>query len=150
MSAVVPKSITLVRPAFERVVSAGFLLSFLLLVVSVGLPRGAWGAALTYKQTDTTGITDNFGCDGVTTFGTNRVDLMMQQGGTAGTVSQFISNHTTEADIDISYVSPADDPGLKSWQAGNWVVRLDVDPTNTDGTLTWDGTCIFVVDSAGT
>ena len=49
--------------------------------------------------------------------------------------------------IGVTYISPVNDPGLTSWQAGNWVVRLNVDPADTDASIKWDGTCIFVVDS---
>lgn len=71
---------------------------------------------------------------------------MMQQGGTAGTLNNFMSVDVG-TEIGVSNISPLNDPGL-NWQAGNWVVRLD--NSNTDFSITWDGTCIFVVDSSGT
>jgi hypothetical protein len=74
-------------------------------------------------------------------------DFMMQQGGTAGTLSNFMSVDVG-TEIGVSNISPLNDPGLTNWQAGNWVVRLD--NSNADFSITWDGTCIFVVNSSGT
>jgi len=64
----------------------------------------------------------------------------MQQVGTAGTTSNFVRVDALHTEIGITYISPANDPGLKAWQTGNWVVRLN--NTDTDGSITWDGTCI--------
>ncbi len=144
------KAVTQARawwPDFGRAVLVSFVL---LTAVGFGLPRGARAAVpFIYKQTDITGVANDFSCDGTTeNVPTQRFDLAMQQVGTAGTASNFVRVDAQHAQIGVTYISPINDPGLKNWQSGNWVVRLD--DTVVDGSITWDGTCIFVVDSAGT
>ncbi len=105
---------------------------------------------LTYSETDTVGIANNFAVGGATGHGLGTTfDLVMQQGGGFGTATHKVSFDPATA-ICITYISPTNDPAITNWASGNWVVRLNVDPADTDGSIVWDSTGIFVVDSAGT
>lgn len=109
-------------------------------------------ATFTYTTTNTTsGISNVFSCDGVTTSGASRYDLVMQQGGSGGTSVGYNPSLTSlQTAIGLSLISPSSDPGLTSWPAGNWTVNLDVGAGDTQGPVVWDGACIFEVNSTGT
>ncbi|HYL14995.1 MAG TPA: hypothetical protein VEV41_18280 [Terriglobales bacterium] len=107
------------------------------------------GSSATYAETDTAGTTNNFICDGVTGSGTLRNDNTMQQGGTPGAAHSYGPNTGTKG-IVASFISPPGDPNLVNWNSGNWVMRLNDTGGGGIGSLTWTGTCIFRVDSAGT
>jgi hypothetical protein len=128
-----------------------FIGIIILLAASISFPQQAWGAALTYQQTDTIGIKNDFACDGaVPSPGHTRQELVMRQGGASGTAENLITINQSATQVGVTYISPVNDPGFTSWQAGNWVVRFNVDPADTDPSIKWDGTCIFVVNSSGT
>ena len=69
----------------------------------------------------------------------------MEDGGTAGVVEAFAEILPDETSIAYVFESKIGTPNLTTWPAGNWIVPLNVNSTNSD--LVWQSTYICKVSS---
>lgn len=102
--------------------------------------------AISFQQTDSAmDFAANAGCSGATANSTNS-SKKSSSGGTAGSVavSQNIDNSAANT---WAVVFECAVPSGATWNAGSWVVRLNV--TTTANKLTWTGTFICRVSSSG-
>jgi hypothetical protein len=101
-----------------------------------------------YQQTDTAALDGaEAACSGAT-LNSNTFTSQAQQGGTAGSTAHSVTTASPVTRAFAMFESPSGDPGLTSWPAGNWVVRLNVTAAAPLGT-TLDSVYVCRVNSAG-
>src|SRR5262245_10840188 len=111
-----------VRGTIPGVRFAAYFLAVSLL--STFVPTRAW-SVITYNETDTAGVTNNFGCGGnFSNVASGRTDLTMSQGGTAGTATRTVTLDPAMTGVAYTLISPAGVPNSTSWAAGTWTVGL--------------------------
>lgn len=119
------------------------LLAVLIVLTTVA---SSTSAQTTYNQTATAGVKNNFSCDGTTSDLTlNRLDLKMIQSGLAGGGYGGRQVGASSTQIAYSLLSPSN---ITVGASGTWTVNFHIN--SGVGGVTWDGVCIFWVDSAGT
>lgn len=88
--------------------------------------------AIILTQTDNTSLSGfNVGCSGGST-GATTADREATQGGTAGSTEATVAPNTAATDACLIFQSASGEPNLTNWDAGDWVVRLDVTTTNSN------------------
>lgn len=116
------------------------LFLLLLLFCTIGLHA----ATYTFTESNTTGISQAASCGGVSTATANFV--MTTGTATTGTISTGnVSAGTSES---WTFTSASSDPGVTSWDSGNWVVGINI--SSADSNMTWASSCVFQLNSGGT
>jgi hypothetical protein len=101
-------------------------------------------ATYTYTESNTAGVAQAHTCGSTTT---STQDLVLtRSGATTGTIATGnIAAGTSES---WTFTGAASDPGLTSWDAGNWVTGINV--SSADANVQWTDTCVFELNSGGT
>ncbi len=103
---------------------------------------------LQYQQTDTNAVDGAKQMCSAVGLGLGTGARQAQQGGAAGSAGITATVSGVGSASVIMFESPTGDPGLTSWPAGNWVVRLNV--TSANANLVWDAAYVCRCNSSGT
>ena len=102
--------------------------------------------ALVLTQTDTAADCGAVaGCSGATVAG-SAVGREATSGGTAGSTEQTITITKNSTEAGFMFQSADNEPNKTSWEAGDWVVRLNV--TTSQMNITWEDTYVCRFDNA--
>ncbi len=102
--------------------------------------------ALILTQTDTAADCGAVaGCSGATVAG-SAVGREATSGGTAGSTEQTVTVTKNSTEAGFMFQSADNEPNKTSWEAGDWVVRLNVTTSQMD--ITWEDTYICRFDNA--